>query len=140
MLKFDVTLIVQIAEALILAVILNAILIKPVMSFLEERRKQFKGLEKEIDDLMKQVEEGLKNYQEALNSARAEGIAKREALKEEARRIEKEELQKITREMEAFRKDWEAKFNAEFAKLRENMLAQREYFANLIVEKLLGGK
>lgn len=140
MLKFDVTLLVQIVEALILAVILNAILIKPVMSFLEERRRQFKGVEAEINDLLRQVEEGLKNYQEALSSARAEGIAKREALKEEARRLEKEEIQKITREVEALRKEWEAKFNAEFAKLRESMLAQREYFAGLIVEKLLGGK
>lgn len=140
MLKFDITLFVQIAEALILAVILNAILLKPVMSFLEERKRQFRGLEKEIEDLLRQVDEGLKHYQEALNTARAEGIAKREALKEEARRIEKEELQKITREVEAFRKEWEAKFHAEFAKLRENMLAQRDYFANLIVEKLLGGK
>lgn len=140
MLKFDITLIVQIIEALILAVILNAILIKPVMSFLEERKRQFKGLEKEIEDLMRQVEEGLRNYQEAINSARAEGTAKREALKEEARRIEKEELQKITKEMEIMRKDWEAKFQAEFTKLRESVLAQREYFAGLIVEKLLGGK
>lgn len=140
MLKFDITLLVQIVEALILAVILNSLLIKPVMSFLEERRKQFKDLESEINDLMKQVEEGLRNYQEALNSARAEGIAKREALKEEARKIEKEELQRITKEMETLRKDWEAKFNAEFGRLRESMLAQREFFANMIVEKLLGGK
>lgn len=140
MLKFDITLVVQIIEALLLAMILNVLLIKPVMSFLEERKRQFKGLEGEVKDLLRQVEEGLKNYQEALAAARAEGAQKREALKEEARRIEKEELAKVTKEMEAQKREWEAQFKREFAKLRETVLAQREYFANLVVEKLLGRK
>lgn len=140
MLKFDLTLFVQIIEVLVLAVLLNIILIKPVMGFLEQRRRQFKGLEQEIEDLLRQVESGLKNYQEALASARKEGVLKREALKEEARRIEREELSKVAREMEQFKKSWESTFKSEFAKLREEVLAQREYFAVLIVEKLLGRK
>lgn len=138
MLKFDITLFVQIIEALVLAFLLNIILIKPVMRFLEERKRQFGSLEKEIDELLSQAEEGLKNYYEALNQARAEGALKREALKEEARKIEKEELQKVMKELEAQKREWENAFKAEFAKLRESVLAQKEYFANLMVEKLLG--
>ncbi|BAU22692.1 hypothetical protein THC_0294 [Caldimicrobium thiodismutans] len=138
MLKFDITLLVQIIEALVLAFLLNIILIKPVMSFLEERKRQFGSLEKEIDELLSQAEEGLKNYYEALNQARSEGALKREALKEEARKIEKEELQKVMKEIEAQKREWENAFKAEFAKLRESVLAQKDYFANLMVEKLLG--
>ncbi len=140
MLKFDITLLVQIIEALVLAFLLNIILIKPVMSFLQERKRQFGSLEREVEELLNQAEEGLKNYYEALNQARSEGAQKREALKEEARRIEKEELQKIMKELEAQKREWENTFKAEFAKLRESVLAQREYFAHLMVEKLLGRK
>lgn len=138
MLKFDLTLIVQIIEALFLAIVLNFILIKPIMSFLEERKKQFKGLEEEIENLLKEAEEGLKKYQEALNEARKEGIQKREALKEEARKIEKEELTKILKEVEAQKREWESTFKSEFEKLRGELLAQKENYAKLIAEKLLG--
>ncbi len=140
MLKFDITLIVQIIEALLLAFILNFILIKPIMSFLEERRRQFKGIEEEVESLLGQAEEGLKNYQEALNEARREGMQKREALKEEARRIEKEELAKVLKEVEAQKREWENAFKREFERLREELMAQKEVFAQLISEKLLGRK
>ncbi|MFN3921071.1 MAG: hypothetical protein ACK4K4_01565 [Caldimicrobium sp.] len=140
MLKFDITLIVQIVEALILAVILNFILIKPIISFLEDRKRQFKGLEEEIEGLLREAEEGLKRYHEALNEARKEGIQKREALKEEARRLEKEELSKILKEVEAKKRDWESAFKREFEKLRGELLAQKEIYAQLITEKLLGRK
>jgi len=140
MLKFDITLLVQIVEALILAVLLNILLIKPVMNTLQERRRQFEEIEREINDLFKQAEEGLKNYQEALNQARMEGIQKREALKEEARRIEKEELARIMKEVESEKREWERRFKEEFEKVRQTLLSQREYFAQLMVEKLLGRK
>lgn len=140
MLKFDITLLVQIIEALALAYILNIILIKPVMSFLDERKKQFKGLEREIEDLLSQVEAGLRNYQEAIAAARQEGMQKREALKEEARRIEKEELAKVLKELEQQKREWESAFKVEIGKLRESVLSQREVFAELMVEKLLGRK
>ncbi len=140
MLKFDVTLLIQIVEALILAILLNILLIKPVMRTLEERRRQFRSLEEEIEDLLKQAEEGIRNYQEALNQARLEGIQKREALKEEARRLEREEIARVLKEVEAKKGEWEKTFKEEFAKLREAILSQKEFFANLMVEKLLGRK
>ncbi len=140
MLKFDITLLVQIVEAIVLAFLLNILLIKPVMSVINERKNQFKVLEKEIDDLIKEAEEGLRNYQEALNQARMEGLQKREAIKDEARRLEREELARVMKEVEAQKKEWERVFKEEFAKLREAVLSQREFFATLIVEKLLGRK
>ncbi|MFN3407232.1 MAG: hypothetical protein ACK40E_05840 [Caldimicrobium sp.] len=140
MLKFDITLLIQIIEALSLAIILNFILIKPIMNFLEERRRIVKGVEDEIADILRQVEEGLRNYQETLNEARREGLHKREALKEEARKIEKEELSKILKEIAEQKKEWERVFKSEFEKLRAELFNQREFFAQLIVEKLLGRK
>ncbi|MFN3505376.1 MAG: hypothetical protein ACK4Y7_04115 [Caldimicrobium sp.] len=140
MLKFDITLLIQIIEALTLAIILNFILIKPIMNFLEERRRILKGIEEEIEDILRQVEDGLRNYQETLNEARREGLQKREALKEEARKIEKEELGKILKEISAQKKEWEEAFKREFERLRGELFNQREIYAQLIVEKLLGRK
>ena len=138
MINLDITLWIQIAEALLMVVILHYILIKPVMSIIKEREEQFKALEKEINDLFSSAEETLKKYEMELEKARSEGMRKREALKEEARKFEKELLAKVMKEVEEKKLNWEKQFKAELEDLRSKLVAQKEMFAKLIVEKVLG--
>jgi len=70
MLTFDITLIIQIVEALIMTAILNAILIKPVMKTLKEREQKFEGLRSEIERFVRGAEEALQQYHQRLNDAR----------------------------------------------------------------------
>ena len=92
MLTFDITLIIQIIEALILTFILHVILIKPMMGYMRERESHFQALEKETQEFLKSAEDAINRYHEELAKARMEGVKKREMLKEEARKVEKELL------------------------------------------------
>jgi F-type H+-transporting ATPase subunit b len=138
MLSFDISLIVQIIETIVLAIILNVLLIKPIMKNFEERRMRFHGLEREIDDYSLRAKELLEKYQQTLHEARSEGLKKQELLKEEARKIERERLQAVMKEVEAKKREWEEAFKKEFEVLRQQIMAQKEALANLIIEKIVG--
>ena len=140
MLKFDITLIIQIVEALIMTFILYYILIKPVMSYMKERESHFQTLEKETQDLIASAEEAIKKYQNELNKARSEGIQKRELLKEEARKMEKELLSKVMKETEEYKTKWAEQFSKQLEDVRKELMGKVEYFASLMVERLLGRK
>ncbi|PMP66430.1 MAG: hypothetical protein C0190_05615 [Thermodesulfobacterium geofontis] len=140
MIKFDITLFIQIGEALLMTFILYYILVKPVMSYIRERELHFQALEKETQDLIASAEEAIRKYQEELNKARAEGIQKRELLKEEARKIEKEILSKVMKEMEEYKAKWAEQFSKQLEEVRKELMGNIEYFALLMVERLLGRK
>jgi len=140
MLKFDITLIIQIVEALIMTFILYYILIKPIMSYMKERESHFQTLEKETQDLIASAEEAIKKYQNELNKARSEGIQKRELLKEEARKIEKELLSKVMKEAEEYKTKWAEQFSKQLEDVRKELMNKVEYFASLMIERLLGRK
>lgn len=140
MLKFDITLIIQIVEALIMTFILYYILIKPIMSYMKERGSHFQTLEKETQDLIASAEEAIKKYQNELNKARSEGIQKRELLKEEARKIEKELLSKVMKEAEEYKTKWAEQFSKQLEDVKKELMGKVEYFASLMIERLLGRK
>ncbi len=140
MLSFDVSLIVQIIEALLLAIILNYLLLKPVTRIFEERKERFMGLENEISRYEKMAGSLVEKYNQTLQEARMEGLKKQELLKEEARRLERETLQRVMKEIEEKKKTWEESFKLELKKVREELLAQKEAIAEIIIEKLVGRK
>jgi F-type H+-transporting ATPase subunit b len=140
MINIDITLLIQIIEALILTFILHQILIKPVMSYMKERESHFKALEKEIQDLLNSAEETIKKYETEIAKARDEGIQKRELLKEEARKIEKELLAKVVKEVEDYKNKWAQEFSRQLEEVRKQLQTNIEMFANLIVERVLGRK
>uniref|UniRef100_A0A7V6CDI6 ATP synthase subunit b n=1 Tax=Thermodesulfobacterium geofontis TaxID=1295609 RepID=A0A7V6CDI6_9BACT len=140
MINFDITLFIQIAEALIMTFVLYYILVKPVMSYIRERESHFQTLEKETQELITLAEEAIKKYHEELNKARSEGIQKREHLKEEARKVEKEILSKVMKEMEEYKAKWAEQFSKQLEDVRKELIGNVEYFASLMVERLLGRK
>ncbi len=138
MLTFDITLIIQIIEALILTFILHVILIKPMMGYMRERENQFQALEKETQELLRSAEEAINRYHEELAKARMEGVKKREMLKEEARKVEKELLAQAMKEAEERKSKWAQEFSRELEKVRKELMEKIEFFASLIVERVLG--
>lgn len=140
MINFDISLFIQIIEALLMTFILYYLIVKPIMSHIRERENHFQALEKETQDIIASAEEAIRKYNEELAKARAEGLQKRELLKEEARKIEKEILLKVTKEMEEYKNKWREQFSQHLEEARKELMDKVEFFANLMVEKLLGRK
>ncbi|QER42362.1 hypothetical protein F1847_06245 [Thermodesulfobacterium sp. TA1] len=140
MINVDFTLFIQIIEALIMTFILHQILIKPVMNAMQKREQHFASLERETKELLNSAEEIIKKYEEELAKARAEGAQKRELLKEEARKIEKDLLSKVLKEVEEYKNQWSQEFSKQLEGIRKDLQGRIEVFAGLIVERVLGRK
>ncbi len=138
MLNFDITLWITIVQALILAFILNAILIRPIMRTIEERRARFEGIKAEIDRLAQGAEEALKEYERSLAEARSRAQAEREALKAKAREEEKKILEAANKEAEEYKAKVFAEIKSQFEAARKALSAQVEVFSKAMAEKVLG--
>ncbi len=69
----DGTIFLHIAIILIMVLVLNATLFKPINRILAERERRTRGRSGEAHDILQRVEEGLSNYERTLREARAEG-------------------------------------------------------------------
>jgi len=138
MLSFDITLIIQIVEALIMTAILNAILIKPVMQIFKEREQKFTGLRNEIERFTRGAEEALQQYEQRLNEARMEAHRRKEELKAEAKAEERKILEAATKEAESLKNQMLSQLSQQLQQVREALKSQVEVFATSIAQKLLG--
>ncbi|WP_022853947.1 ATP synthase F0 subunit B [Thermodesulfatator atlanticus] len=138
MLKFDITLFIQIVEALIMTAILNVIFIKPVMQIFKERKEKFDGLRSDIERFTKGAEEVLQQYQQRLQEARMEASRKREELKQAAKAEEKKILEAATKEAEELKQKTLSQLAQQLQQVRQALQSQVETFAVSIAQKLLG--
>ncbi len=138
MLSFDITLFIQIVEALIMTAILNVILIKPVMQILREREQKFEGLRGDIEKFTQEAENALKRYQERLNAARLEAAQRREELKQQGKAEERKILEAATREADQLKQQMLSQLSQQLEQTRKSLQSQVEGFAASIAEKLLG--
>lgn len=138
MLSVDGTLILQIANFLVLLVVLNAILFKPIRKILAEREAQMMSQQKAIDDYVARAEQNGKEIEEGKVNARKEGYASRELLKsqalEEQKGILREAGTAVEQKLDAAKKEIEAKMTA----AREALEEQIAGFSKELAQKILG--
>ncbi len=138
MLSVDGTLILQIANFLVLLLVLNAILFKPIRKILAEREAQMTSQQKAIDDYIVRAEQNEKQIEEGKVNARKEGYASREALKnqalEEQKGILREAGAAVEQKLDAAKKEIEAKMTA----AREALEEQIAGFSKELAQKILG--
>ena len=138
MLNIDGTLIVQIVNFLLLLLILNFILFRPIRRVLAQREGEMNSRQKTIDDYQKQAEKNEKGIEEGIVQARKEGYAEKEALKFQGLEREKEILQEagggVEQKLSAAKKEIESKV----AVAREALEGQIAGFSDELAQKILG--
>lgn len=80
----DVTALIVFVVAILLTIVLNAILFKPVLSVLDEREQRTSGTLAEARTLVSESDEKLARYEEAIRAARAENYRVLEARRKQA--------------------------------------------------------
>lgn len=101
MIDLDYTLIVQFINFVITLVVLNFILIKPVRGIIKKRADTLGNLLSGAEEFNAKAEEKLTGYQKALDEARAQGTAERNAVKEAGLEKEKEIISAASGEAQA---------------------------------------
>lgn len=138
MLNVDFSLFVQIANFLFLAIVLNAILYRPIREIIARRNAQFEALGKEISTYSELASQRDRQIQETISGARRDGAAAKEGLRKEGsleeERIIKETNASIQERLLRTREEIEKGIlNA-----KESLSAQVSQYAAELAERLLG--
>ena len=131
-------LLVQMANFILLILILNAILYKPIRNMLIERKKKVQGAEEGIEAARQSADEAQQAFKDKMGDAKMKGHQQKEALKEagqgEERRLLDEINQKAQAELEAVR----GQIAKDAEEARNKLKAEIEAFSAAIAEKILG--
>ena len=138
MLNIDGTVILQIANFLVLLVVMNIILYKPIRGILAKRDEEMASRQKMIDDYQGRVKDNEEAIESGMVSARKEGYQEKESLKVLGQEEEKGVLQEagaaVERKLTAAKQEIETKVAA----AREVLESEISGFSNELAEKILG--
>jgi F-type H+-transporting ATPase subunit b len=138
MLNIDGTVILQIANFLVLLVVMNIILYKPIRGILAKRDEEMASRQKMIDDYQGRVRDNEEAIESGMVSARKEGYQEKESLKVLGQEEEKGVLQEagaaVERKLTAAKQEIEVKVAA----ARETLESEISDFSNELAEKILG--
>jgi F-type H+-transporting ATPase subunit b len=138
MVSLDASLLVQIANFLVLLLVMNMVAYKPIRKILLERNEKVIGLQADIDGSAEQVESKSKAYAEGVRQARAAGQKEKEALIQVAAEEEKAIIGKINASAQAELKEVKEKISVEVGTVKTALEEEIDAFADAIGQKILG--
>ncbi|MBU4230961.1 MAG: hypothetical protein L6277_00935 [Desulfobacterales bacterium] len=138
MIDIDWTLYAQIINFLLLVVLLNVVLFRPIRSALRDRQAKLLAQETEINVLTDKGRSLEDEIREELAAARRAGAGARETLKQEGAQAEATLLEEVKRQAELEWATVEKKIKADMAKARASLKTQTQSFAQLLATKILG--
>ncbi len=138
MISIDASIIVQIVMMLILMVVLNGLLYKPIRRLLEERESRMSDIREQIESYERNAQQLVDNFNKRLAEARMAGQKERDKFKDEARAEEKRLLEESMAEAQARKEELMSGLGAEIEAARKELKEKAEAFAAEIAQKLLG--
>ena len=138
MVSVDGSIVLQIANFLLLIWILNMVLYKPIRKILVERKEKMVGMQSDIDGSAQQVKSKEDAYVDGIRQARAAGQKEKEALMEAAAEEEKAIIGKINESAQAELKDVKEKITQEMGTVKATLEKEIDAFADAIGQKILG--
>ena len=138
MITIDLTMPIQIANILILIVIMNIVLYRPIRTILAEREKRISGLEKDVDEFNKNAKLRLEEFDAKLNDARNKAKAELDGARSEAQGAGAEKLAGIRAEVDGKKAESLAQIQDQIAKAGEELKSQVAGFASEMAAKIMG--
>ena len=138
MITIDLTMLIQIANMLLLIVVLNAVLYKPIRAILEERQKKISGLDEGIDQFKKNAVLRLDEFGQKMKDARIRAKKEYEAARSAALAESTEKLAGIRKEVDAQKTGQLAEIEKQFAAAQAELQGQISGFASEMAGKVLG--
>ena len=138
MIEIDMTMPIQIANILILIVIMNIVLYRPVRKILEERQKKIASLNKDVETFDRNARLRLEDFDQKINEARNKAKAEFDGLRSAAQASGAEIVGKIRKEVEAAKAEQLKEIESQFAAAQKELQGQVESFAGDMASKVLG--
>jgi F-type H+-transporting ATPase subunit b len=138
MLQVDQSLLIQIVNFLVLVILLNIFLYRPIRRIIAQRGEEVGSLESAIQEYQGKAEENEKGIQEQMVEARKEGFQVKESLKTEGLEQEKGILQKSGSAVEEKISAARSKIEGQLKDVRKTLDDQVAVFSKDLAEKILG--
>ncbi|MFZ5774104.1 MAG: hypothetical protein ACOY3Z_01270 [Thermodesulfobacteriota bacterium] len=138
MITIDLTMPIHIVNMLLLIVILNAVLYRPIRSIIEERRKKITGLEEGIEQFKKNATLRGEEFEQKMKDARIKAKAEYDAARSAALVASNEKLAAIRKEADTAKGAQLSEIEKQFAAARTELRGQIDGFAGEMASKVLG--
>ena len=138
MIDIDKTFLIQLVNFLITIIGLNLLLIRPIRDKILERNKLMADQVGAIETFNSSAEEKLKGYQEAIDSARQQGLELRKEMRAEGAGQEQQIMSAAGKDVAAILKAAQEDIAAQVAGAKKALLADVEKFAQKATAKILG--
>jgi F-type H+-transporting ATPase subunit b len=140
MINIDQSLIYQIINFLLLLLILNALLYKPIRNILKQRAEKVAGLAAEGQKTQADMIQKEQDYQNRLQQARKEGFEQKNLFKLEGQEEEKRLLQQANQKIEAELTQNRQQIAQQVEEARKKLSGEVASFSQEIAQKILGRK
>lgn len=138
MIELNWTLFLQAANFLLLLVVLNFLLYRPLRDILQRRRETIDGSFRRAKDLESQINEKMGRYQERLQEAKLKGNQEKMKLRQEAMEEEGKILAEAHGSASAQLQTIKGRVSAEAEEARSALRTETETLAAGIASKVLG--
>lgn len=138
MLQIDQSLLIQMGNFLLLVILLNIFLYRPIRRIIAQRSEEVGSLEHSIREYQEKAEENEKGIQEHMVQARKEGFLAKESLKTEGVEQEKEILQESSSKVEERIAKARNNIDRQLKDVRKILDEQVAVFSKELAEKILG--
>ncbi|MFA5180772.1 MAG: ATP synthase F0 subunit B [Syntrophales bacterium] len=138
MVDINLTLFVQMANFLVLIVILNYLLYKPILAILDRRKMRLDESDGEIKRLNETVEKKAAEYEEKLRLAKQDALEKKGEILKEAADSAKAIIDERRSKIPAMLAEFQGKVGQEVEAARRILTDQSKKISSEIAEKVLG--
>ncbi len=134
----DGSLIIQIANFLLIIWIMNLILYRPIRNILRQRREKIEGLELSIETYHENAQEKDDAFAAGIKEARARGLKEKESLLQAAAEDEKQIIEDVNAKAQAELAEIREKIAKDADAARSSLQEKVDEFADEICQKILG--
>ena len=134
----NMSLIFQIVNFLIMIIVMNHLLYRPIRKIIRERKERFEGLESQIGGLNTQVDDSAKKMEADMAEARRAGFLKKDEIKGQGLEEEKIILQAASSEADTEIQKMKDQIKGEIVAAREALQADLAVFSRELAQKVLG--
>jgi len=136
--KIDWTILLQAANFMVLMLVLNSVLYRPLRNQLNRRRESIDGAHGRARELDAQISEKMSRYQEQLHQAKLKGNEEKAALRSAAAREEAEVLASAHESASNQLQLIKSRVQAEAEEARRSLRAESDILAAQVATKVLG--
>ena len=138
MIQIDYSLSLQIINFILLIIILNYLLYKPLLGAIDKRKKAVDESEEEINRLNRVVEEKMAAYEAKLQSSKINAMKKNKEIIKDGSEKAKTIIDEASKEISIMTEEFYKKMDKEVQAAKEFLTTQTQSLSYEIAEKVLG--